>query len=146
MKRLSSKTPTNVLCLAVDRLNADFLGAYGNTWIESPAFNALASSSVLFDSYYATSLDLRALYRAFWRGESPATFRVDQNASESDAPISLFRALKERGYRTFVVSDVEEITLHEAIDDDYCDGRFFLDVPNAQEPVEALESTRFFRN
>ena len=107
MKRLSSKTPTNVLCLAVDRLNADFLGAYGNTWIESPAFNALASSSVLFDSYYATSLDLRALYRAFWRGESPATFRVDQNASESDAPISLFRALKERGYRTFVVSDVE---------------------------------------
>ena len=146
MKRLSAKTPTNVLCLAVDRLNADFLGAYGNTWIESPAFNALASSSVLFDSYYATSLDLRALYRAFWRGESPATFRVDRGASESDAPVSLFRALKKRGYRTFVVSDVEEITLHDAIDDDCCDGRFFLDSPDAREPVESLEQTRIFRN
>ena len=62
----------NILCLAIDRLNADFLGAYGNAWVETPAFDALAAESVLFDSFFATSLDLETLYRAFWRGESPA--------------------------------------------------------------------------
>ena len=69
--QLAAQAPRNILCLTVDRLNADFLGAYGNTWIETPAFDALAAESVLFDSFYATSLDLATLFRAFWRGESP---------------------------------------------------------------------------
>lgn len=144
--RQAANAPRNILCLAIDRLNADFLGAYGNTWIESPAFDALAAESVLFDSYYATSLDLPTLYRAFWRGESPVDVRKDEKAPEAGAPDSLFRALKEQGYRTFVVSDSEEITLHDAVDSDYCDERYYLGAPAAQEPVEQVEETKFFRN
>ena len=70
--RITHISGKNILCLAIDRLNADFLGAYGNAWVETPAFDALAAESVLFDSFFATSLDLETLYRAFWRGESPA--------------------------------------------------------------------------
>ncbi|MBR5243507.1 MAG: sulfatase-like hydrolase/transferase [Thermoguttaceae bacterium] len=162
----------NILCLAVDRLNADFLGAYGNAWVETPAFDALAAESVLFDSFFATSLDLETLYRAFWRGESPARVVAsadDKTADEAEtladepndalndanrddfndadvAPPSIFRLLKETGYRTFVVSDDETVALHSAVEDEYCDGRFFLGAPDAALPAETLEETQFFRN
>ena len=181
--RTSSVSGKNILCLAIDRWNADFLGAYGNAWVETPAFDALAAESVLFDSFFATSLDLETLYRAFWRGESPARVvaslddettneesngaktpdaeaeatadgsnaalndakSVDFNAADA-APPSIFRLLKEKGYRTFVVSDDETVALHPAVEDEYCDGRFFLGAPDAPLPAETLEETQFFRN
>ncbi|MBQ6826575.1 MAG: sulfatase-like hydrolase/transferase, partial [Thermoguttaceae bacterium] len=142
--RTSSVSGKNILCLAVDRLNADFLGAYGNAWVETPAFDALAAESVLFDSFFATSLDLETLYRAFWRGESPA--RVVASTAADAAPPSIFRLLKEKGYRTFVVSDDETVALHPAVEDEFCDGRFFLGSPDAALPAETLEETQFFRN
>lgn len=167
--RISTVSGKNILCLAVDRLNADFLGAYGNAWVETPAFDALAAESVVFDSFFATSLDLETLYRAFWRGESPARVLAsldDESANETSdepndalngansgdfnaanaAPPSIFRLLKEKGYRTFVVSDDETVALHPAVEDEYCDGRFFLGSPDAALPAETLEETRFFRN
>ncbi len=178
--RTSSVSGKNILCLAIDRLNADFLGAYGNAWVETPAFDALAAESVLFDSFFATSLDLETLYRAFWRGESPArvvaslddeTTNEESNGAQTTdaeaeatadgsndalndaksvdfnaAPPSIFRLLKEKGYRTFVVSDDETVALHPAVEDEYCDGRFFLGSPDAALPAETLEETQFFRN
>ncbi len=142
--RTSSVSGKNILCLAIDRWNADFLGAYGNAWVETPAFDALAAESVLFDSFFATSLDLETLYRAFWRGESPA--RVVASTAADAAPPSIFRLLKEKGYRTFVVSDDETVALHPAVEDEFCDGRFFLGSPDAALPAETLEETQFFRN
>ena len=143
--QLAAQAPRNILCLTVDRLNADFLGAYGNTWI--PAFDVLASESILFDSFYATSLDLDAQFRAFWRGESPREI-VDElrEDDEPTAPGSLFRALKEQGYRAYVVSDAREIAVHPAVEGDYCDGRFFLGEPDASEPASALDETKFYQN
>lgn len=142
--RTSSVSGKNILCLAIDRWNADFLGAYGNAWVETPAFDALAAESVLFDSFFATSLDLETLYRAFWRGESPA--RVVASTAADAASPSIFRLLKEKGYRTFVVSDDETVALHPAVEDEFCDGRFFLGSPDAALPAETLEETQFFRN
>ncbi len=142
--RTSSVSGKNILCLAIDRWNADFLGAYGNAWVETPAFDALAAESVLFDSFFATSLDLETLYRAFWRGESPT--RVVASTAADAAPPSIFRLLKEKGYRTFVVSDDETVALHPAVEDEFCDGRFFLGSPDATLPAETLEETQFFRN
>ncbi len=135
----------NILCLAVDRLNSDYLGAYGNAWIGSPAFDRLASESILFDSYYATSLDLPTLCRAFWRGESPATIQGVPGEGE-DVPKSLFRILKEKGYKTYVVSDSEEVALSSAIEDDYCDGRFYLGAPDAEKPAQSIADAKFFLN
>ncbi|MBQ9875200.1 MAG: sulfatase-like hydrolase/transferase [Thermoguttaceae bacterium] len=135
----------NVLCLAIDRIDLGFLGAYGNTWIETSAFDSLAAESVLFDSYFATSLDLTTLYRALWRGERPSEIRASDDPTETDAP-SLFKIFKERGYRTFVVSDSEEVALSDAIEEDVCDGRFFLGSPEATQPAESPEDTKFYRN
>ena len=54
--------------------------------------------------------------------------------------------MKEKGYRTFVVSDDETVALHPAVEDEFCDGRFFLGSPDAALPAETLEETQFFRN
>ena len=43
----------NVLLVTVDTLRFDYLGCYGNTWIKTPAFDALAADGLLFD--YAIS-------------------------------------------------------------------------------------------
>ena len=47
--------PNKVVVLTVDRLGAGFLGPYGNTWIETPAMNLLASQSVLFENCFIDS-------------------------------------------------------------------------------------------
>ena len=55
-------------CLVIDRLQHGFLGAYGNTWIETPAFDRLAAESFVFDQMLIDSPQLGSLYRSFWQG------------------------------------------------------------------------------
>ena len=133
----------NILCLAVDRLNSDALGAYGATWLDTPAFDALASESVLFDSFYATSLNLDSLLRAFWRGESPARFAASDDPPDAE---SIFRVMKRRGFQTFLVSDDERVALSSSVDSDDCDDRFLVEQTRADAPVESLNQTAFFKN
>ena len=96
----------NILCLTIDRIDSDVFGAYGATWLDTPAFDVLASESILFDSFYATSLDLDAQFRAFWRGESPSRFVVSDEPQDAEVE-SLFHVMKRLGYRTFLLSDDE---------------------------------------
>ena len=108
----------NIICFLTDRLHLGYLGAYGNSWIGTAAFDRLAGESVLFDRAFAASLSLPALYRAFWYGHEP--FAADLSvpnekkpgffgrlfAKESAAPVSpLFTALSGAGYRTVLVTD-----------------------------------------
>ena len=58
----------NAICLVIDRLHRGFLGAYGNTWIETPAFDRLAAESFVFDQMLVDSPRLGPLYRSFWQG------------------------------------------------------------------------------
>ena len=133
----------DILCLTIDRLNSDALGAYGATWLDTPGFDALASESILFDSFYATSLDLDALLRAFWRGESPSRLVASDEPPDAE---SIFRVMKRRGYRTFLLSDDERVALSPSVDSDDCDERFLLDRVRPDAPVETLDQTAFFKN
>jgi len=44
--------------LTIDGLGSKYLGPYGNTWIETQAFNQLAADSLLLDGLYAPHADL----------------------------------------------------------------------------------------
>ena len=48
--------------LVIDRLGAGYLGPFGNTWIDTPCFNQLASQSLLvrssMDRFAAVALAL----------------------------------------------------------------------------------------
>lgn len=58
----------SAIVLVVDRLGAGFLGPYGNTWVDTPELNRLASQSVLVESAIADTPQLELLYRSYWHG------------------------------------------------------------------------------
>src|SRR5947209_17275323 len=50
---LLQSTFMNVLVVAAHGLGCHWLGAYGNTWVGTPAADALACEAVVFDRHFA---------------------------------------------------------------------------------------------
>lgn len=46
--------PPNIILMITDQQRTDTMGAYGNSWIESPAQDALAAHSFVFENAYCT--------------------------------------------------------------------------------------------
>ena len=57
----------NVLCLVVDGLGAGALGCYGNTWLDTPSLDRLASESYVLDQVVTESCELASVYRSWWQ-------------------------------------------------------------------------------
>jgi membrane-anchored protein YejM (alkaline phosphatase superfamily) len=57
----------NLICVSIDGLHNGMIGAYGNSWIQTPAFDSLAVQSVVFDRYYAGSIDLAGNFNLLWK-------------------------------------------------------------------------------
>jgi arylsulfatase A-like enzyme len=54
------------IVIAVDGLRASALGAYGNSWYATPALDALAAESLVFDWMWCDSPELAGFYRGAW--------------------------------------------------------------------------------
>jgi arylsulfatase A-like enzyme len=107
----------NIFCLSIDGLHNGMIGAYGNTWIQTPTLDTLASQSVLFDRCYTETLDLTAIFDSLWQ----------------------FRQRKDR---TVLLTDDNDIFFHAKAND--FDKRYRLKPFEDQEPVPSLEETQFF--
>ncbi|MCC6127536.1 MAG: sulfatase-like hydrolase/transferase [Pirellulales bacterium] len=97
----------NTICLVLDRLHSGYLGPYGNTWVQTPAFNRLACESFTFDQMSIDAPDLERLYRSYWHGwhalcphEPPPERR------------SLIAALRESGVTAALMSDERRVLEH----------------------------------
>ncbi|HUE73558.1 MAG TPA: hypothetical protein VMP01_21960, partial [Pirellulaceae bacterium] len=66
----------SAVVIVVDRLGPAYLGPYGNTWLDTPAFNALASRSLVCETVLAQSPQLADAYRAYWTGSGVDSGRV----------------------------------------------------------------------
>lgn len=88
----------SAVIVVVDRLGAGFLGPYGNTWLETPHCNRLASESLLVETALADSADLTDAYRALWRG----LHRLEPSLEGERGLAELAAAA---GYETVLVSD-----------------------------------------
>ena len=88
----------NAICLVIDRLHRGFLGAYGNTWIETPAFDRLTAESFAFDQMLVDSPGLATLYRSYWQG-------LHSLAPDVEGRASLPALLREAGVRTTLMTD-----------------------------------------
>lgn len=74
------------IVLAIDGLRAAALGAYGQTGYETPAFDALAAESVVYDACYAATPDPLDLYRRLAElFDSSAALVTDQSLTGLDA-------------------------------------------------------------
>ena len=96
--------PELLLLVTVDTLRADYLGAYGSDRGLTPALDALAGQSLVFDAAYApTSFTLPSI-AALLTGRYPEELGIARN--ESAVPASaptLGAALRERGWRSAAV-------------------------------------------
>jgi arylsulfatase A-like enzyme len=101
----------NALVLVIDRLGSSYLGPYGNTWIETPAWNLLASRSMLVESALNDSSDLSALYHSYWQGRHAFSARHTQ-----DVP-TLAELLAEQHVQSWLVTDEPSVAEHAAARD-----------------------------
>jgi hypothetical protein len=90
----------NILVVAVDGLRAAALGAYGNTWYETPQLDQFAAESFLAEWCFAASPDLADIYRELWFGCHPL-----RPADHGTSSLSLVRQCAERGVRTRLITD-----------------------------------------
>ena len=96
----------NVICLAIDRLHAGYLGPYGNTWIETPAIDRLAAESMVFDQVMIDTPTLDRLYRSYWQGWHAMCL-----PPPNDRP-SLPELLRDAGVGTALMTDERLLAEH----------------------------------
>jgi arylsulfatase A-like enzyme len=97
----------NAVCLVIDRLHAGYVGAYGNSWIETPALDRLASQAFTFDHAWIDSPHLDRLYRSYWQGRHalcPTPMPTDRAA--------LAVLLREAGVNTALLTDEPAVAEH----------------------------------
>jgi arylsulfatase A-like enzyme len=115
--------PNSAVVVVVDRLGAGFLGPYGNTWLDTPGFNALASQSFLFEHVLTDSPRLETVYRSYWQGLHAMCADVADAAHaggtresgagesrESRSPIPLTSRLAARGIHTTLITDEQRLS------------------------------------
>jgi len=100
------KHTRSAVVLVVDRLGAQHLGPYGNTWFDTPALNRLASESVLFQYMLADSPQLEKIYRSYWQGLHGSCTADKQSRSD------LIQLLHQAGCSTSLLTDEPLVAKH----------------------------------
>jgi hypothetical protein len=127
----------NAICLVFDRLQAGYLGTYGNTWVETPAFDRLASRSAVFDRMLIDSPDLNRSYRSYWHGWHALCPEVTGHRP------SLAALLREAGVSTTLMTDDPQIARHPLAED--FEELVQMDPPWQSKTVKHVDHTHFAR-
>ncbi len=100
----------NVILVIIDTLRKDHIGAYGNDWIKTPSFDALAAQSLRFERAYPESLPTICARRAIHTGVRTFPFRDYEPVPGAPwvygwQPIpedqtTLAQVLKQNGYKS----------------------------------------------
>ena len=131
----------NVICLVVDRLRASALGAYGNTWWETPDLDRLAAESFVLDLALIDSPRLETIYRGYWQG----LHAMQPDAAGQDSLV-LPAALGEAGFATTLLTD--EPAVADQLAADAFDELILVDPvsggPQVADTIDATETARLF--
>ena len=98
----------SALVLTVDGLHCGFLGPYGNSWIQTPEFDALAAESVVFDHAFVSHLAPRQSWERLWGSQGDDTCPAGR---------ALAGRLAESGLATCLITDDPELANHPAAAD-----------------------------
>lgn len=106
----------NVVVICTDTLRWDYLGCYGNEWIQTPNLDALASESVLFEDAFAEGLPTIPVRRVLMTGRHIFPFYYHPQKSDMvqslgwhplyDEDVTLAEHLQSQGYHTAFFNDV----------------------------------------
>ncbi|MDR1052535.1 MAG: hypothetical protein LBL39_00005 [Planctomycetaceae bacterium] len=112
----------NLICISIDGLHNGMIGAYGNSWIQTSAFDSLAVRSVVFDNYYAASVNLADNFNLFWKDCWLEQFARD-------------------GGNTILVTDDSDIFNHA----NACFAQKYMIETSANEITDNTDETIFFK-
>lgn len=129
----------NAICLVLDRLNQGFLGPYGNTWVETPHFDRLASQAFVFDQALTDTPQLQRLYRTYWHGWH--AMRGDDPPGDRPGLLAL---LGERGVKTVLWTDSAEM-VHLSLSAGFTE-QIHDEAPPASGPAGSIEQTHLARS
>lgn len=99
----------SAVVIVLDRIGSAYLGPYGNTWLDSPAMNRLASQSRLFENAISDSPSLEQAYRSYWSGV-PALCNVIE---DERAQPNFIDQLNEAGVRATLITDSRWLNAHD---------------------------------
>ncbi|MCU0962369.1 MAG: sulfatase-like hydrolase/transferase [Pirellulaceae bacterium] len=97
---------SNAIVLMLDRLGSGCLGPYGNTWIETPAWNRLAARSMLIETALVDSPRLPVVYDSYWYGRHALSAR-----HALDVP-PLAERLAASDIESWLVTDEPQVASH----------------------------------
>ncbi len=124
----------NVICLVVDRLHCGHVGAYGNSWIETPEMDRLASRSIVFDQALIDSPRLELLYRSYWRG----WHAMCPHEPPEDRP-TLPTMFRDAGIGTALLTDERAVAGRRAAED--FDELIEIDPPEQPQTAGEIDET-----
>ncbi|MBN2327833.1 MAG: sulfatase [Candidatus Omnitrophica bacterium] len=91
----------NILLITLDTLRTDYVGCYGNDWIQTPALDRLAGSGVLFEKAYTVSYHTNPSHLSMLTSLSPYAHGIIGNQQVLTTPLPcLPQILQELGYTT----------------------------------------------
>src|SRR5947209_9553743 len=93
----------NIVIIAIDSLRADHLGCYGYPKATSPAIDALAAESIVFDSAFASGIPTMPSFTTLYTGLHPYRHGIVAHAGKhrlSERILLLPQMAKQRGYVT----------------------------------------------
>ncbi len=127
----------NILCITIDGLHAGMIGAMGNAWIQTPALDALACQSLVFDRYRADSLQLDAIFDALWN--SGNRHGDDKNDGEQ---WTLPERFDQAGFRSILLTDDDDVFYHASAP---FSEKHRLEWPTLDRPVGHGDETQIFQ-
>ncbi len=126
--------PRQAIVVVVDRWQPAFFGAYGNSWIETPHLDQLATGGCVFDLALAAGDDLESAYTGYWNARHPL---------EPTAPFALSAALEAARVATALVTDEPQVAGHGAAG--WFDELVRLPPSTADSSADAVEETHLAR-
>ena len=91
----------HVIFISLDTVRADHLACYGNTWIKTPALDALADESIVLADYMTAASTTLASHTSLFTGKYPHTHGVPRNGFVvSDDNVMLPEILNKAGFKT----------------------------------------------
>ncbi len=121
---MSNSETRNAVVLVIDRLGANFLGAYGSTWFETRNFSRLAAQSLVFDQAITHSPKLSGAYERMWRPTGQS---------------SLIERLRESSIGTTLLTDDE--SLAQSPMSDAFDRVLPVDIAEASDQANSVAET-----
>lgn len=125
----------HAVVLTFDRLPAHLIGCYGNEWIETPGFNALAAQSLVFERHLVELPGPAGASHPWWTGQFEFFSRPGSGGS------TLFDALaaSSPGVRCRMITERDEGLPEQGLDSiEHVSGQDGLDVAHADVPFARL--------